>query len=173
MSLMRSEFELTPAKAVDMANSYSTLGNVALMKLPKVSFLSSRKISPEAVMGSHSWAAKIRDEGTCVIGGFQSDLEKDVLKFLLRGNGPVIIVEARKARLRVPSNLREAFEMGRLLFVSLPESKNARVGVADAERRNTFVLRHSETHVFGSVDPAGHLAKLVSQLPQETVTVLG
>jgi len=148
----------------------SFLGNEGLMQAPKTSFLSSRKISPDAVMGSHAWAAKIRETDACVIGGFQSDLEKDVLRFLLRGICSIVIVEARKARKVVPVELREAFKAGRLLFVSLPEAKNARTGTSAAIQRNKFVLDHSERHVFGSVDPAGNLAPLVRKLPKETVT---
>lgn len=156
-----------------MGASYSTLGNAALMDLPKVSFLSSRKISPDAVMGAHAWAAKIRETETCVIGGFQSELEKDVLKFLLRGVCPIVIVEARKPRKVVSAELRDVFNANRILFVSLPEAKNARVGKSAALRRNRFVIEHSETHVFGSVDPNGNLAQLVAKLPAGRVVVLG
>jgi len=155
-----------------MGASYSTLGNAALMDLPKVSFLSSRKISPDAVMGAHAWAAKIRETETCVIGGFQSELEKDVLKFLLRGVCPIVIVEARKPRKVVPAELRDVFNANRILFVSLPEVKNARVGETVAMQRNRFVLAHSTRHVFGSVDPSGKLAREVVALPFESVEVL-
>jgi len=156
-----------------MGAEYSTLGNENLLHVPKTSFLSSRKISPDAVMGAHAWAAKIRETETCVIGGFQSDLEKDVLRFLLRGKCPIVIVEARKPRKLVPAELREAFKANRLLFVSLPDAMNARVGETNAAKRNKFVLDNSQTHVFGAVDPQGHLAELVARLPQETVTVFG
>jgi len=155
-----------------MGVSYSTLGNAALMDLPKVSFLSSRKISPEAVLASHAWATKCRDEGGVVIGGFQSELEKDVLRFLLRGACPIVIVEARKPRKVVPTELRDAFNANRILFVSLPEVKNARVGETVAMQRNRFVLAHSNRHVFGSVDPSGKLASEVAALHQKSVEVL-
>jgi len=152
--------------------TYSTLGNAALMEMPKVSFLSSRKISPDAVMGAHSWAAKVRETGTCVIGGFMSDLERDVLRFLLRGECPIVIVEARKPRKVVPKELRAAFAAGRILFVSLPAAKNARVGESAAVRRNRFVLANSERHVFGSVDPNGNLAPLLAGIAGETCSML-
>jgi len=151
----------------------STLGNAALMEMPKVSFLSSRKMSPDAVLGAHSWAAKIRETDTCVIGGFMSDLERDVLRFLLRGKCPIVIVEARKPRKAVPKELRESFAAGRILFVSLPDAKNVRVGESAAVRRNRFVLDNSERHVFGSVDPDGCLVPLLATIPPASYRILG
>lgn len=156
-----------------MSCAYSTLGNAGLMKRPKVSFLSSRKISPDAVMGAHAWAAKVRETEACIIGGFQSELEKDVLRFLLRGKCAIVIVEARRSRKVVPRELKEAYEAGRLVFVSLADAKNARMGEANALRRNKFVLEHSQTHVFGAVDQAGKLAPLVAALPPSSVTRFG
>ena len=63
----------------------TTLGNREILKLEKIAFLSSRKVPPAAVMASYDWATRMCAEGTCVIGGFQSALERDVLKILLKG----------------------------------------------------------------------------------------
>jgi len=61
----------------------------------KVAFLSSRKVPTAAVMLSLDWAAKVRDAGICVIGGFQSALEKDVLRVLLKeGSQPGVARQA-------------------------------------------------------------------------------
>lgn len=152
-----------------MAVSY--LGNESLMQLPKVSFLSSRSITPDAVMNSHAWAAKIRETDTCVISGFHSDLEKDVLKFLLRGKCPVVIVEARTPRKRVPAELRAAFNAGRILFVALLEEKR-RISETAATKRNRFVLENSVTHVFGAVSRDGNLSSITEQLDKKTIQIL-
>ena len=72
-----------------------TLGNIALLDAPnKVAFLSSRKIAPDDVLRCYDWAAKVRDSDACVMSGFQSPLEKDVLRFLLRGKVPIILALA-------------------------------------------------------------------------------
>jgi len=63
-----------------MKRDASAIGNEEIMNREKVAFLSSRKVPPAAVMLSLDWAAKVRDAGICVIGGFQSALEKDVLR---------------------------------------------------------------------------------------------
>ena len=66
------------------------IGNAGLMGLPKTAFLSSRKVAPAAVMRCYDWATGMRGSGSagrlalsCVVGGFQSALERDVLKLLL------------------------------------------------------------------------------------------
>lgn len=140
------------------------LGNKELMKRDKVSFLSSRQITPEAVMTSHAWATKVRDEARCVISGFQSELEKDVLKFLLRGTCPIIIVRAQKPIRRPPAYLAKAFDAGRILIVSLPGAKNVRASENSAMRRNRYVLENSGEHFFGSVASGGNLAKLLLEM---------
>ena len=75
---------------------FQMIGNAAILDCPdKVAFLSSRRISPADVLKCYEWAEKVRNTEQCVISGFQSPLEKDVLKFLLRGKAPVILVLAR------------------------------------------------------------------------------
>ena len=112
----------------------------------------------------------MRDAGRCVVGGFHSPLEKDVLHFLLKGTQPVVLVLARSLWRSVPETLRPALDAGRLLIVS-PVSA-ARVSAATALVRNRWILEHSEEHVFGSVDPAGSLAPLVAALDPATVRLL-
>lgn len=46
------------------------------LDLLKVGFLSSRKVPPAAVMKCYDWATEMRDRGVCVMGGFQSPLER-------------------------------------------------------------------------------------------------
>ena len=47
-------------------------------------------------MKCYDWATEMRDNGVCVMGGFQSPLERDVLTFLLKGKQPVVWVLAHK-----------------------------------------------------------------------------
>ena len=97
-----------------MTANFQMLGNTALMERPKMAFLSSRKVAPAAVMRCYDWATRMRGGGgtpggsagrlappgdgghagrvtlPCVVGGFQSALERDVLKLLLPEGGPPI-----------------------------------------------------------------------------------
>lgn len=72
------------------------LGNQELLKLQKTAFLASSNIASETVLQVYDWATDMRNRGECVVSGFNSKLEQDVLHFLLKGSQPVIIVLARR-----------------------------------------------------------------------------
>ncbi|MBQ3290196.1 MAG: hypothetical protein IJH50_12370 [Kiritimatiellae bacterium] len=138
-----------------------TVGNISLLDAPnKVAFLSSRKIAPDDVLRCYDWAAKVRDGDACVMSGFQSPLEKDVLRFLLRGKVSIILVLARSLWKKVPDELREAVASGRLLIVSPVAASRASSSTAAA--RNRWILENCDEVVLGSLDPNGDLASLVS-----------
>lgn len=61
------------------------LGNKELLQLNKTAFLCSRKIPASVVLKCYDWAIEQRDKGKCIISGFHSQLEKDVLHYLLKG----------------------------------------------------------------------------------------
>ena len=144
-----------------MTMNLQMIGNAALLDLSdKVAFLSSRRISAADVLKCYEWAEKIRDTETCVISGFQSPLEKDVLKFLLRGKVPIILVLARSLWKTIPEELRDPVDLGRLLIVS-PVSAT-RASVATATARNRWILAHATSVVYGSLDPHGTLSKIAS-----------
>ena len=140
-----------------------TLGDESILDLPKVGFLSSRKVPPAAVMKCYDWATEMRDRDVCVMGGFQSPLERDVLAFLLQGKQPVVWVLAHKlwTEKGIPRPYREPIASGRLLVISPVARSVARVDVRTATVRNRYVLEHSERVVFAALDSSGALARLV------------
>ena len=71
-----------------------------------------------------------------------------------------------------PEDLRRPVASGRLLIVSLFSDRIKRSDSSTAETRNRFILEHSTHHVFGSVDPNGHLARLIPALPIDSVECL-
>jgi hypothetical protein len=70
--------------------SYHTLGSIDILKLHKTAFLCSRKCPADIVLKSYDWAIERREKGECVISGFHSKIEKDVLHYLLKGAQPII-----------------------------------------------------------------------------------
>ncbi len=161
-----------------MTDNVQMLGNAALMERPKVAFLSSRRVAPAAVMRCYDWATGMRGGGgtpggsagrlalPCVVGGFQSALERDVLKLLLPDGGPpIVMVLARGMWRSVPMEYREAINAGRMLVVSPFSQGVVRVSRETAEKRNAFVLDHCDEAVFASLDPDGSLARLVAARP--------
>ena len=154
-----------------MAAELQMIGNTAILDRPdKVAFLSSRRISPADVLKCYEWAEEVRDTDQCVVSGFQSPLEKDVLKFLLRGKAPVILVLARKLWAKVPEELAGAVDAGRLLIVS--PVRDARASAATAATRNRWILAHCSSLILGSLDPDGNLAKLIAAFPVADIKCL-
>jgi len=92
------------------------LGNTELLSMQKTAFLASGTIAPDKVLRCYDWATG-EHEG-CVVSGFSSKLEQDVLHFLLRAKVPVIMVLARRLYKEIPEELKVPLEQGRLLIVS-------------------------------------------------------
>ena len=175
-----------------MTVSFQILGNAALMERPKVAFLSSRRVAPAAVMRCYDWATGMRGGGSagrlappgdgghagrvtlpCVVGGFQSALERDVLKLLLPDGGPpIVMVLARGMWRSVPTEYREAINAGRMLVVSPFSQGVVRVSKETAEKRNGWILDNCDEAVFASLDPNGSLARLVAARPNLRYQVL-
>ena len=153
-----------------MTVNFQMLGNAALMERTRVAFLSSRRVVPAAVMRCYDWATRMRGGGSagrlappCVVGGFQSALERDVLKLLLSdGRPPIVMVLGRGMWRSVPMEYREAINAGRMLVVSPFSQGVVRVSKETAEKRNGWILDNCDEAVFASLDPNGSLARLVA-----------
>ena len=163
-----------------MEEDLQMLGNAALMERPKIAFLSSRKVAPAAVMRCYDWATGMRGGGStgrlappCVVGGFQSALERDVLKLLLpEGGPPIVMVLARGMWRSVPVEYRAAINAGRMLVVSPFSQGVIRVSKETAEKRSGWILDHCDEAVFASLDPDGSLARLVATRPNLRCQIL-
>ena len=129
----------------------------------EVRFLASRRVPPEAVMQSLDWATRMRDEGVCVMSGFQNPLEKEVLNILLKGTSPFILVLARwmwDGR-HIPTLFRKPLAEGRLLVVSPVSQSIRRVDARSAAQRNRCILDHADSLFLGALDPDGSLTDLL------------
>lgn len=147
------------------------LGNAALLGFPnKVAFLASRKLSAAAVLKCYEWAACVRDGERCIIGGFQSPTERDVLLYLLRGKVPIVWVLARRLWRTPPKELIPALDTGQVLVVS--PFKDKRVSSFTARERNRYVLAHCAEAVIGVLNESGELAEVLASFSELPVTVL-
>lgn len=116
------------------------LGNKQLLNLHKIGFIASRHASTINVIPTLDWAAEMsRREDVAVVSGFQSPLEKDVLKFLLRGVCPIIIVLARGMYRKLPEALLSSMNQHRLLIISNEPDSITRVSEITAHKRNEYV----------------------------------
>lgn len=134
------------------------LGNKDLLKLPKTAFLASNTFSSEVVLKCYDWATEMNRQGRCVISGFSSRLEKDVLHFLLKGEQPVIMVVARQMYKVLPKELKEALEQNRLLIIST--SNAVRQSRATALARNKYVCEMAEEIVLIGEEASDSLRSL-------------
>ena len=117
------------------------LGNKQLLSLHKIGFIASRHASTLDVIPTLDWAVEIsKSTDVAVVSGFQSPLEKDVLKFLLRGVCPIIIVLARGMYRKLPDALQTPMDQQRLLIISNESDNTNRVSEITAHKRNEYVI---------------------------------
>ena len=122
-------------------------GKKELLNRKTLAFLSSRTIATDKVMACYDWATSLNAETDCVVSGFQSPIEQDVLHFLLKNRIPVVVVLARAMYKQIPEELEEAYNDGRVLFISI--SNNSRVNKATASIRNRYVVGLAQEILFG------------------------
>ena len=121
------------------------LGNKQLLNLHKIGFIASRHASTLDVIPTLDWAVEIsKSTDVAVVSGFQSPLEKDVLKFLLRGVCPIIIVLARGMYRKLPDALQTPMDQQRILVISNEPDTITRVSEITAHNRNEYVKSISD-----------------------------
>ena len=111
-------------------------GNAALLELPKMAFLCSRRCPAQVVLKSYDWAIAKRNAKECVLSGNHSQIEKDVLHYLLQGEQTIIIALARALKKRLEPELAEALAKNRLLIITPFSSRVTRVTQETANKRN-------------------------------------
>ena len=128
------------------------LGNKNILDSVKTAFLASSSIKPDDVLKCYDWATRMTREGQCVISGFSSHLEKDVLHFLSKGKQPIIVVLSRQMYKQVPPELQE------LLIIST--STAVRQSKATAYVRNKYICEIADQILFVGLNEASSLNKL-------------
>lgn len=123
-----------------MENSPAYLGNNELLKMRKVGFLASRKISTLSILPTLDWAMYVsKQKDIAIVSGFHSKMEHDVLKILLQGECSIIVVLARGMYRKLPKQYEEAMSQNRLLIISYEKESVTRISEASAHKRNDYV----------------------------------
>ncbi len=148
------------------------LGNTHLMEIPKTAFLCSRTIPATAVLKCYDWAIEQREHGRCVVSGFQSKLEKDVLHYLIQGSQPLTIVLARGMKKRIEPELKKALNKNRLLVLSPFDESVNRVTAETAEKRNRTMMEIADEIVFGHISEGGMLSRLQREFKRKRIRLL-
>lgn len=139
------------------------LGNIELLNSFKTAFLCSRKIPASIVLKCYDWAINQRVQGNCVISGFQSQIEKDVLHYLLKGNQPIIIALARGLKKKIEPQLIKPLNEGRLLIISPFNDEVKRITEQTAMVRNKMMIELAEKIVVGYVTKGGLLEEILKE----------
>lgn len=137
-------------------------GNKDLLARRLTGFLASRTVQTDKVLACYDWATSLDPAKDCVVGGFQSSMERDVLHFLLRCKIPVVIVLARRFYKDITPELTQPFNEGRVLFISL--CNLSRTTRPNALLRNQYVATISSSVVFGMLSEQSSLFSLYNEI---------
>ena len=141
------------------------LGNEDLLKVPKTAFLASSTISPDMVLKCYDWATQMAKEGKCVVSGFSSHLEREVLHFLAKGTQPIILIIARQMYKQFPPELQPLFDANRLLIISV--SNATRQSKATAHARNKYICEIADQILFVGVNEKSSLYHLQEEFKEK------
>lgn len=140
------------------------IGNIELLKLPKVAFLCSRKIPASVVLKCYDWAIQKRESGICVISGFHSKIEKDVLHYLLKGEQAIIIALARGLKSKMEPELLKPLDEGRLLIITPFQNDIKRVTESTAYARNKLMVEIADQITIGHLSTGSSLEKVLRDI---------
>ena len=120
--------------------NFAHRGDLRLLQEPLTALFCSNRCAGDLILKSYDLARAMRDAGVPTIGGFQTPMEKECLRLLLRGSQPVVVCPARGIdRMRIPRGWRPALDDGRLLLLSPFPAAARRPTAERAARRNDLV----------------------------------
>ncbi len=160
-----------PLQIPDWPDPVSSLGNADLLSRHKTAFLCSRTYPAGVVLRIYDWAKDMRESGECVLSGFHSVLERDVLDVLLRGTQPIILAAARGLPKRYPDDVKQAIDNGRLLVISPFPDSVRRITADTACQRNRMMLTIADDIVIGHMSRDGVLAEALSTVDRHKAIV--
>ncbi len=156
----------------DIVSKLNMIGNKELLKLHKTAFLCSRRVPASVVLKCYDWAIAQREAGNCVISGFHSQIEKDVLHYLLKGNQPIIVVLARGLKEKIEHEFQFPLEKDRLLIISPFNKSVKRVTEKTAEIRNQFMIQLADKITVGYVSVGGQIEKMLANQDKEIIKIV-
>jgi predicted Rossmann fold nucleotide-binding protein DprA/Smf involved in DNA uptake len=152
-----------------MLNIKEQIGNTELLTLHKTAFLCSRKIPASIVLKCYDWAIDQREQNNCIISGFHSQIEKDVLHYLLKGNQPIIVALARGLKKKIEPEFIKPLEQGRLLIITPFPATTTRVTEQTATIRNQLMIKLADNITIGFVSKGGKLEELLKGIDTNNV----
>lgn len=152
-----------------MLSEPSDANRLALGQGPAATaFFCSQCCPGDIILKAQNWANARGPGSAPVIGGFHTLVERDVLRILLRGNAPVIIVLTRAAQgWRAPKSLgpaiKAAVAAGTAQIVSPFPATQTRTTATAAEARNRHILSLCDTVLIAHAAPGSKTEALASE----------
>jgi len=143
-----------------------SLGNLGLLKLHKIAFLCSRNCPEQVRKSAQHWADLQRENGVCVISGYHSPIEKEVLQRLLPGRQPIIIALASGLK-SAPPEWGAPIEAGRLLVLTRYAESVSHADQSKCFQRNRLMLELADEVVIAHASPGGNLERLCREFDQK------
>ncbi|MGH9326721.1 MAG: DNA-processing protein DprA [Terriglobia bacterium] len=152
-------------RVVTGAGEVEAFGDESLLGRRKLALVCSQKCPGDVILKTYDFARLVRESGIAIVSGFHSPIENDCLPILLRGRGPVIIVQAhRLSNSRLPREWQKAINAGRLLLLSPFREKDKRATAALAAERNRFVAAISDEMLIPYAAPGSKTEALALDL---------
>ena len=144
-----------------------TIGNASLLDERLTALFCSQQCPGDVILKLYDAARAMRDEGVPVIGGFQSPMERECLRLLLRGNQPIVVCPARSIEnMRIPGEWREPLDKGQLLILSPFPPTLRRPTAASATQRNELVASLAERVLIAHAAPGGKTEAFARRLAE-------
>lgn len=159
----------TDAKLVE---TLDFTGNNNLLLETKTAFLCSWKVPAAVVLKCYDWAIEQREKGNCVISGFHSQTEKDVLHYLLNGEQPIILALARGLKAKFEPEFKKPLEQGTLLIVTPFDKLVKRVSRQNTHTRNQLMTTLADQIAIGYASPGGQLEELLKGIEKPINKIL-
>jgi len=145
----------------------------------RIALLSSSRCPGTVIVHGLDVAIALKDAPITIVSGFQSPLERECLKFLLKGSVRLIVCPARSAvGMRIPAEWKKRMADGRLTIRSfIDETASAKPGSTTkptngprrptidlAERRNRFVASISDAVLILHASAGGKIDRFADEL---------
>lgn len=131
-----------------LAPEVEILGSPALLVDRPIAIVGSRQCPGALLLSAADWAdawASGGEQRPVLAGGFQTPVEAEVLRRVIRGTAKAVRLPARSLPRRLPPPERMAFAAGRLAYAS--PFRATRPSAALAVRRNVLLLRLSRAAI--------------------------
>jgi len=137
------------------------IGNKAIMSEAKTAFLCSRRCPAQIVLKSYDWAIEKRKAQQCILSGNHSQIEKDVLHYLLKGDQQIIVALARGLKRNLEIKFAKELLKNRLLIITPFSTNVIRVTQETANKRNELMAELA-TEIFAAyAQPGGNVERLI------------